>query len=128
MRERYKLYNVFSFKHKSFKLKFQARKLQHSEKSVQDFLTELQRLALEAYPDKQARAAAGGRPAVVADNRANERTRRVKENFINGMPIKLGRFVLIHQKDSTVDERCAKAASCMTVDRLYPEEDDSAFK
>ena len=109
------------------KLKFQARKLQPSEESVQDFLTELQRLALEAYPDIQARAAAGGRPAVVPENRANERTRRVKVNFINGMPIKLGRFLLTQPEDSTVDERCAKAASRMIVDRLYPEEDDSAF-
>ena len=35
-------------------MKLQARKLQPSEESVQDFLTELQRMALELYPDIQA--------------------------------------------------------------------------
>ena len=84
-------------------------------------------MALEAYPDIQARPAAGGRPQILAEDRANERTRRVKENFINGMPIKLRRFLLTQPKDSTVDELCAKAASRMIVDRLYPEEDDNAF-
>ena len=33
------------------KLLFQARKMKPSEESAQDFLTELQWLALEAYPD-----------------------------------------------------------------------------
>ena len=38
-----------------------------SDESPQEFLTELQRLALKAYPDIQARAAAGGRHAVNAE-------------------------------------------------------------
>ena len=42
------------------KLIFSARKLKSSEESAQDFLTDLQRLALEAYPNVVARAAAGG--------------------------------------------------------------------
>ena len=44
-----------------------------SEESAQDFLTDLQRLALEAFPDVLARPAAAGRPAVVAENRLQER-------------------------------------------------------
>ena len=54
-----------------------------SEESAQDFLTELQRLALEAYPNVAARAAGAGRPAVVAEDRAQERTRRVRERLSN---------------------------------------------
>ena len=60
-----------------------------SDESAQDFLTDLQRLAIEAYPGVAARAAAGGRPAVVAEDRAQERNRRIKEAFINGMPTKI---------------------------------------
>ena len=54
------------------KLLFNSRKMEVSQESAQDFLTELQRLALEAYPNVVARAAAGGRPAVVAEHRAQE--------------------------------------------------------
>ena len=68
---------------------FSARKLNPSEESAQDFLTDLQRLAIEAYPNVVARAAAAGRPAVAAKDRALERARRVREAFINGMPHKL---------------------------------------
>ena len=109
------------------KLVFSARKLKPSEESAQDFLTDLQRLALEAFPDIAARAAAGGRPAVVAENRAHERARRVRESFIQGMPIKLRRFLMTLPEETTIDDLCAKAASRMIVDRLYPEDDDSAF-
>ena len=109
------------------KLLFQARKMKVSEESSQDFLTELQRLALEAYPNIVARAAAGGRPAVNAEDRAQERTRRVKEAFVNGIPIKIRRFLLTLPDETTVEDLCAKAASRIIVDRLYPEDDDSAF-
>ena len=63
-----------------------------SEESAQDFVTELQRLALEAYPNVVARAAARGRPAAAAGDRAQEKRRRVRGAFIIGMPIKLKRF------------------------------------
>ena len=102
------------------KLVFSARKLKPSEESAQDFLSDLQRLALEAFPDIAARAAAGGQPAVVAENRAHERARRVRESFIQGMPIKLHRFLMTLPEETTIDDLCAKAASRMIVDRLYP--------
>ena len=91
------------------KLLFQARKMKASDESAQDFLTELQRLALEAYPDVAARLAAGGRPAVVAENRAQERTRRVKEAFINGMPTKIKRFLLTQPEEMTVERSMLKS-------------------
>ena len=109
------------------KLLFQARKMKPSEESAQDFLTELQRLALESYPNVAARAAGGGRPAIVAENREHERARRVKEAFINGMPTKIKRFLLTQPDETTVEDLCSKASSRMIVDRLYPEDDDSAF-
>ena len=108
------------------KLIFSASKLKSSEESAQDFLTYLQRLALEAYPNV-ARAAAGGRPAVAAEDGALERARRIREAFINGMPIKLRRFLMTQPEDTTIQDLCAKAASRMIVDRLYPEDDDTAF-
>ena len=98
-----------------------------SDESPQDFLTELQRLALEAYPDIQARAAAGGRPAVNAENRAQERNRRVREAFINGRPIKMKRFLMTQPEDMAIEELCTKVSSRLIVDRLYPEDDDTAF-
>ena len=73
------------------KLQFQNRKFNKSKETVQDSLTELQRLANLAFPNIAARAAAGGSPAITAEDRTNDRTndRRVKEAFINGMPNKL---------------------------------------
>ena len=109
------------------KLVFSARKLKPAEESAQDFLTDLQRLALEAFPNIAARPAAGGRPQVLAEDRAHERARRVRESFIQGMPIKLRRFLMTLPEETTIDDLCAKAASRMIVDRLYPEDDDSAF-
>ena len=49
------------------KLIFSARTLKSSEESVQYFLTDLQCLALQAYPNVIARAAAVGRPAKFSD-------------------------------------------------------------
>ena len=109
------------------KLIFSARKLKSSEESAQDFLTDLQRLALEAHTYVVARAAAGGRPAVAAENRALERARQVREAFINGMPIKLRRSLMTQPEDTTIEDLCAKAGSRMIVDRFYPEDDDTAF-
>ena len=109
------------------KILFNSRKMKASDESPQKFLTELQRLALEAYHDIQARAAAGGRPAVITEDRAQERNRRVREAFINGMPIEMKRFLMTQPEDMAIKELCTKASSRLIVDRLYPEDDDTAF-
>ena len=109
------------------KILFNSRKMKISDESPQDFLTELRRFALEAYPDIQARPAAGGRPAVNAENRAQERTRRVREAFINGMPTKMKRYLMTQPEDMAIEELCTKVSSRLIVDRLYPEDDDTAF-
>ena len=99
------------------KVLINSREMKVSDESPQDFLTELQRLALEAYPDIQVRAAAGGRPAVNAENRAQERSRRVREAFINGMPIKMKRFLMTQPEDMAINELCIKVSSRLIVDR-----------
>ena len=106
---------------------FQSRKMKNSKENAQDFLTELQRLALDAYPDIAARVAAGGRPAVAAEDRAQERQRRVKETFIIGMPTKIKRFLVTQPEEMTVEDLCSKATSRIIVNRLYPKDDDTAF-
>ena len=62
--------------------------METSDESAQDFLTDKQRIVIDAYPDVAARAAAGGRPAVVPEDGAQETIRRIKEAIINGMPTK----------------------------------------
>ena len=44
-----------------------------SDESAQDFHSNLQRLALEAYPNMEAREAAGDRPAVLAEKRRRKK-------------------------------------------------------
>ena len=107
---------------------FHSRKFKPEEETASDFLTELQRLAGESFPDVAAVAAAGGRPAVPAENRANERTRRVREAFINGLPNKLKRYLLTQPDNMPVDELCEKVSRRNVLDKLYPEDDpDTAF-
>ena len=43
------------------------------------------------------------------------------------MPLKLRRFLLTQPEETTIEDLCAKASSRMIVDRLYPEDDDTAF-
>ena len=97
------------------KILFNSRKMKVSDESPQDFLAELQRLALEAYPDVQACAAEGGRPAVNAEKRAQKRTRRVREAFINGMPIKVKRFLMTQPEHMAIDELCTKAPAVLSL-------------
>ena len=73
-------------------------------------------------------AAAGGQPAVPAENRANERTRRVREAFIDGPPNKLKRYLLTQPHNIPVGELCEKLSRRNVLDKLYPENDpDTAF-
>ena len=106
-----------------YKLQFQNRKLKQSEESIHDFLTELQRLASLAFPNIAARAAAAGVPAVAAEDRSNERVRRVKENFINGLPNKLKKYLLTLPDHTTVEDLCERASRRAMLEEQYPEDD-----
>ena len=58
---------------------FQLRKFKPYEETMSDFFTHLQRLATTSFPDVAAVAAHYGRAAVASEDRAKERTRRVRE-------------------------------------------------
>ena len=64
------------------RIRFNERKFDSTKESPEDYIVDLQKLALKAF---QNIAAVGGAPAI---DRGDERTRRVKEAFIQGMPIK----------------------------------------
>ena len=87
----------------------------------------MQRLALEAYLNMEARAAAGSNPIMLAENREQERNRRVCEAFMNGMPLKPERFILTQPEDATIDDLRSKTGSRVIVDRLHLEDDDAAL-
>ena len=109
------------------KLKFTTRKYNASKETVHDFLTKLQRMANLAFPDIVARAAADGNPTMAAENRANERNRRVKEAFINGLPNKLKNIFSLPETN-TVEDLSERAARRVMIDQQYPEDDGgSAF-
>ena len=73
-------------------------------------------------------AAAGGRPAVPAENSANEPTHRMREAFINGLLIKLKRYLLSQPDNMSLDELCEKVSRDNVLDKLYPEDDpDTVF-
>ena len=83
-----------------------------------------------AFPDIVARAAADGNPAVAAEKRANERNRRVKEAFFNGLPNKLKKYLLTLPETNTVEDLCERAAPArrVMIDQQYTEDDGgSAF-
>ena len=87
----------------------------------------MQKLALEAYPNVAACAVAGGRAAVLQEDRAQERNRRVREAFFSEMSTNLKRFLLTQPDDTPIENLRAKAPSRMIVDRIYPDDDDTAF-
>ena len=82
-----------------------------SKETAEDFLVAIQRLADLAFPDI---AAAGV-------NRAQERTDRIKEKFIQGMPLKYKRKLLKTPDADTVDQLCDGIKTELWVSDTYPE-------
>ena len=80
------------------RVKFHERKFDSVKESPEDYIVELQRLALRAFPN------VAGVAHGAAIDRADERTRRVKEAFIQGMPIKFKRKLLKEPQERTVEE------------------------
>ena len=54
-------------------------------------------------------------------------SRRVRKSFIQGMPIKVGRFLMTLPEKTTICDLCVKAPSRIFFDRLYSRDDNSAF-
>ena len=107
---------------------FHSTKFKPDEEVASDFLTELQRLATESFSDGGAVAAHHGSAVVAAEYRANERMRRVREAFINGLSGKLKRYLLAQPDNMPVDYLCEKVSWRKFLDKLYSEEDpNTAF-
>ena len=100
------------------RIKFQERKFDSEKESPEDFIVELQRLALRAFPNIA--AGPGGVPAAV--DRADERTRRVKEAFIQGMPLKLKKKLLKEPPERTTDDLGRIIIKEIWLKNTYPDE------
>ena len=96
-----------------YKLKFQERKFNQSKKTPEDFLTDTTRLANIAFADS------GG------NNYSAERTRRIRDAFISGMPTHI-RLKLLMQPETTVNNLCASVSKRLTLKSILPDEDAQA--
>ena len=98
------------------RIKFHERKFDSVKESPEDYIVELQRLALRAFPN----VAAGAHGAAI--DRADERTRRVKEAFIQGMPIKFKRKLLKEPQERTVEELGRQITRELWIMNAYPDD------
>ena len=85
---------------------YNRRKFRPTSETVYEFLTDLQCIARNPFADVETEQAANGRPAGAAENRPLERTRRVPEAFINGLPNRMKRFLLNQSDIMLVGEFC----------------------
>ena len=96
---------------RNYELDLQTRKFDPLKEQPDDFLTDLQRLANLAIVDD---AGAG-------INRADERTRRVRERFIQGMPFKYKKVLLRELDNVGVADLCSIVKRRLRIDQMYPE-------
>ena len=96
---------------RNFELDLQSRKFDPVKEQPDDFLTDLQRLANFAIVDD---------PAAHID-RTDERTRRTREQFIQGMPFKYKKLLLKENDNITVNELCAIIKRRVRIDQINPE-------
>ena len=92
-----------------FKLKFQERKFKLSRETP-DYLTDLTRMANLAFPNPT-----GG-------DRSQERTRRIRDAFISGMPSQLRLKLLLEPDTKTVQELCTFVSKRLALKRNLPDE------
>ena len=98
------------------RIKFHERKFDSVKESPEDYIVELQRLALRAFPNVYA----GANGAAIG--RADERTRRVKEAFLQGMPIKFKRKLLKGPQERTVEEFGRQITRELWIMNAYPDD------
>ena len=96
---------------RNYELDLQTRKFDPLKEQPDDFLTDLQRLANLAIVDD---AGAG-------INRADERTRRVRERFIQGMPFKYKKVLLRELDNVAVADLCSIVKRRLRIDQMNPE-------
>ena len=102
-----------------YKIQFHARKFQQGTEQPADFLTELRRLALYVFPDIEANP----EQHVQQENRNVERTRRVRDAFIKGLPQKHQRKLLQEPETTPVQHLCEKYTQRLMLENLLPEND-----
>ena len=98
------------------RIKFHERKFDSVKESPEDYIVELQRLALRAFPNVYA----GANGAAI--DRADERTRRVKEAFLQRMPIKFKRKLLKGPQERTVKEFGRQITRELWIMNAYPDD------
>ena len=96
---------------RNFELDLQSTKFDPVKGQPDDFLTDLQRLANLAIVDDPA----------AHINRTDERTRRIREQFIQGMPFKNKKVLLKENDNITVNELCAIIKRRVRIDQINPE-------
>jgi hypothetical protein len=95
------------------KITFTSREYQTKE-TFADYLTDLIRLAALAFPDEG------------FTSRAQERSRRVREAFIHGMPNQMKKVLLGKPESTSVHELCEMAYKKHVIDQLCPSGDYEA--
>ena len=94
-----------------YKLKFQERKFDMSKETPEDFLTDLTKLANFAF------ANSGG------VDRSGERSRRIRDAFIAGMPTQLRLKLLMRPDTDTVDTLCTQVSKRLVLKSILPDKD-----
>ena len=102
-------------KRRNFEFELNNRKFDPAKEDADDFLTDLQRLAELSIVDVPAST------GVAAIDRSDERTRKVREQFIQGMPFKYKKALLKEDEDSNVTDLCKIIKRRLRADKLQPE-------
>ena len=94
-----------------FKQKFQEQKFNLSRATPEDYLTDLTRLANLAFPNPT-----GG-------DELQERTRRIRDAFISGMPSQIRLKLLMEPDTKTVQELCTFVSKRLALKGILPDEE-----
>ena len=86
------------------RMTFQWRKFNEDHESVEDFLTELKRLSVQAYPEA-------------------ERVARIREAFMYGLPNRLKKKVLSRPAADLVDDLAELISRTLVIDKICPTND-----
>ncbi len=86
------------------RMTFQCRKFNEDHESVEDFLTELKRLSVQAYPEA-------------------ERVARIREAFMYGLPNRLKKKVLSRPAAVLVDDLAELISRTLVIDKICPTND-----
>ena len=92
-----------------FKPKFQERKFDLSRENPEDYLKDLTRLANLAFANPT-----GG-------DRSQERTRRIRDAFISGIPSQLRIKLLMELDTKTVQELCTFVSKRLALKSVLPD-------